>query len=389
MINSSVEFKEALTSPISEVHVMLELLDKNENVIDVFTEHVNSDTIGDISVDGDRDIRRMFTLTINNKDKKFTWKEGGLIWIDNKRIKLSIGLRTSSGIEYVPQGVFVITTPEATHKTRENTVTISGQDKWYLLTGNFGRFTHETTIKKGTNIKEAIRILASGAGIEKMLLENCDITVPYDMTYQIGQNRGQAIKELAQKAYEDGEFFYDVYFDVNGYLRFEKYKDPLFEAPCWTYKVDNRTLYAGSIRRLDDTELFNHILVLGGSSQTAEYRSEIVIDETIPKWAGHPYSIQRIGDRFYAWNNGNPDPIIDTQSQCDARCLFELRKRLQYSEVVSIDLAPNYLHEVNDVIEIIDDENGCTGNYQLKRFTVPIKPKIVTAEAVKIRKGLI
>lgn len=388
MINSSDEFKTTLTSPVSEVYVKLELMDKNENVIDIFTHHVGSDTIGDVSVDGERDIQRMFTLTLNNENKKFTWVENGLIWIDNKSVKLYIGLRVGSEIQYISQGVFVITNPEAIHNTQGNTVSISGQDKWYLLTGNFGRFTHETTIIKGTNIKEAIRILMTGTGITKMILDNCNMTVPYDMTYQIGQNRGEAIKDLAAKAYIEDEYFYNVYFDVNGYFRFEKYKNPLLESPCWTYQVDNKTLYAGSTRKLDDSELFNHIIVMGGSSQVAEFRSEIIIDNTLTEWDNNPYSIQNIGDRLYVWNNGNPDSNIDSQSQCNARALYELKKRLQYIESVSFDLAPNYLHEVNDVIEIIDEENGCIGNYQLKRFSIPIRPKVVSAEAIKVKEVL-
>ncbi|WDV47036.1 hypothetical protein PV797_04870 [Clostridiaceae bacterium M8S5] len=389
MINASESFKKALLKPISEVFVKLELLDNAENVIDIFTEEVSSDSIGDISVDSSRDIRRMFTLTLDNKDGRFTWNENGLIWIDNKKIKLYVGLKTPLGIEYIPQGVFVITQPQATHKPSANSVTINGQDKWYLLTGNFGRFTHETTIKKGTNIKEAIKIVAENAGIKKMILDNTDITVPYDLTFQIGQNRGKAIKDLASKAFADGEYFYDVYFDVNGYLRFTKHKDPLLQAPCWTYKIDESTLYAGSIRKLDDTHLFNHILVLGGSSRTAEFKTELVIDETVTKWKDHPYSIQKIGDRFCAWNNANPDSMIDTQSQCDARAKFELKKKLQFCEKVTLNIAPNYLHQVNDVVEIIDDNNGCQGSYQLTRFSIPLKPKIVSATANKIRKGLV
>lgn len=390
MINASEAFIRAMTSPIVEAYVKLELLDKNEDLIDTFTQKINSNSIGDISVDGSRDIRRMFTLTLDNSDGKFTWGENKLIWIDNKRLKLYIGLNTPFGIEYISQGVFVISQPQATHKLNMNTVTISGQDKWYLLSGNFGKFTHELTILKGTNITNAVKIIVENAGIPavKVIADETSLTVPYDMTYQIGQNRGQAIKDLASKAFVEGKYFFDAYFDTDGYLRFEKIKDPTLDAPVWTYKVEDNTLYAGSVRKLNDTKLYNHILVLGGSSQTAEFRSEIIIDETLPQFStGHPYSIQKIGDRFNAWNNGNPDSNIDTQSQCDARALYELQKSLRYSEIIQFDLAPNYLHEPNDTVEIIDNANGATGTYELKSFSVPIKPKVVSAEAIKIRKG--
>jgi len=389
LINSSELFKSALLSPIIEIYIMVELYSRNGVLLDYITEQINSDSIGDISVDSKRDIRRMFTLTLDNRNSKFTWNKDRLIWIDNKFIKLYIGLKLPTGeIEYIPQGVFILTEPQATHKPAENTVTLNGQDRWYLLSGNFGRFTHETTIPKGTTIKNAIKIIAEGAEITDMILDECDITVPYDLTYNIGSNRGEALKELAQKAYTLDNLFYDIYFDVNGYLRFEAFKDVLLEAPVWTYKIDDNTLYAGSVRKLNDKELFNHIFACGGSSNTAEFSSTLIIDENIPAWIGHPYSIQKIGNRFFAWNNGNPDSAIDTQSQCDARVKYELNKNLRFSEEVELHLAPNYLHEGNDVIEIIDDENGCSGYYQLKSFTIPIKPKLVTANAVKVVKGL-
>lgn len=391
MINATDTFNNTMISSVNEVYIKIDLLNKNENVLKVIEHHVNSTDIGDISVDGDRDIQRMFTLTLDNANGEFTWAENALIWADLKRVKIYIGLRTPVGIEYVPQGVFIITEPEAKHTLQTNTVTISGQDKWYLLTGNFGRFDHETTINKNTTIKEAIRILLQGAGITQMILDECNITLPYSFTYQIGQNRGEAIKDLCAKAFIDGQFFYSVYFDVNGYFRFEKFKDPTLEASAWQYKIEKNTLYAGSSRKLNDSTLYNHIYVFGGNSQTASFRSELAIDETNPgnyPESAFAFSIQKIGDRKYFWNDGNPDSNIDTQSQCDARAKYELRKQLQYSEEISFDLAPNYLHEVNDIINIEDPYNGCTGNYQLKRFIIPIKPKIVTASAIKVREVL-
>ncbi|MGE6227641.1 hypothetical protein [Paenibacillus chitinolyticus] len=386
MINASKSFVDAMTSPIVESYVKLELLDRNENHIRYIEQKVSSNNIGDISVDSSRDIRRMFTITLDNSSGEFTWSEGGLIWIDNKLVKLYIGLKTSSGvIEYVPQGVFVVTQPDAIHKPNTNTVTINGQDRWTLLTGNFGRFTHITTVGKGTKISEAIKIIATNAGITKMIIDDAAATLPYDLTFQIGSNRGQALKDLAAKAFTSDDRAFEIFFDVNGYLRFTPVKDPKSEAPVWSYKIDNNTLYAGSVRKLDDAELFNHIIVTGGSSNTAEFRTEIIVTEANPKWSNSPYSIEKIGDRMFPYNDGNPDSNIDTQSQCDARANFELKKRLQYTDKTSMDLAPNYLHEANDIIEIIDPSNGVSGNYQLKSFTIPIRPKVISAEAWKIR----
>jgi hypothetical protein len=386
MIDAHQDFVAAMSSSIIEVFVKIDIYGRDGKLVASIEDKVGSDSAGDISVDSTRDIRRMFTLTLDNGDGKHTWSEGGLIWVDNKVVKLFIGLNTITGVHYVPQGVFVMTQPQATHKPNVNTVTISGQDKWYWLTGNFGKFTHVTTINKGTNIREAIKIIATNAGVTDMILTPTDSVLPYDLTYQIGQNRGQALKELTEKCFTEDGREYEIFFDVHGHLRFQPVKDPTTESPSWSYKIENNTLYAGGDRTIDDSEMFSHILVMGGSSNTAEFRSEIIVDGLSDKWRDHIYSIQNIGDRLFIWNDGNPDSNIDSQSECDARALFELKKKLRYVEKTSIDLAPNYLHEANDIIEIVDPSNGSVGNYQLKQFSIPIRPKIVTAEAWKVRK---
>lgn len=378
MYSASLAYKQALSSSIGEVYVKLELLDRYGNLLDEITQQVNADSVGDISVDKNRDIRRMFTLTLDNADGKYTWNPGSLIWIDQKYVKVFVGIKLSTGIEYVPVGTFVLTEPDATSKPGEQTVNISGQDKTYLLTGNLGKFKGVVTIEKGTPVDHAIKVIAEGGNVSEFLFDACDVVTPYSLTYQPGQNRWEAIKELAKMA------FYDIFFDVNGYLRFQPYADPTKMAPTWSYQIAASTLYGGSIRKLRDTELYNAVLVLGGSSQTAAVSSYLAVDDTLPEYADSDFSIQEIGERCFFWNDGSPDPMIDSQTQADARAKYELKKRLSYSEEVAFDLAPNYLHEAGDVIEIVDEHNGCLGNYELQSFTIPIRPKLVTGQALKI-----
>lgn len=581
MQNASKDFINAMMSNVAEPKIKLELLDSDNNIIDEITESVDSDNINDISVDTESDIRRTFTMTLNNHSGKFTWQEDGLIWINRKKIKLYIGFETPNGIEYVPEGVFVLTQPQSTDSTTELNTVISGQDQWYWLTGNFGKYSSQITYsayekdsngnyivdsngdsqlrtEKDSNgntiydtngnpvyyrITNYIRSILENAGFasDKILIDECNSYLTTDMTYDIGDNRGDAIKDLVAKCYSaTDDYFYEAYFDVNGYFRFQKKLKPSVVAPCWTYEITDNTMYAGGTRSLVEDNLFNHILVLGGTNDTMEFRSELIVDETayecnkygdstkeefgqgtfsnteadvlgkltllegkesttlsdgtttkigtgvydtngtfisrwfdissdytykesyidwlqvidsgetlsltvefsndkstilgsgsitnkstlpyltvgssLPHymrykvsmsstdssktpvltnlqfsitvnnlpWANHPYSIQKIGDRMYFWNGGI-DSNIDTQSQCNARAKYELNQNLIYTEKAEINILPNYLHEGNDVIAINDDYNGCSGNYQLISFSIPIKAALMPITAKKIR----
>lgn len=360
---ASQAFIEQMIAPVSQVKVKLQLLDNNDNVIEEITPRLIE---GSISVDKDRDIRRTATLTIENSDNLFTWGEDKLIWLD-KRFKLFVGF----GAEYIPQGVFVVTNPEALSRPAERIVTIQGNDKAYLLAGSpIGKFVNETTIQKGVKIGTAIKQLAEG--ISKFLFDNCDVTVPYDLTYSAGEARWKAMKELADLA------VYTLYFDTNGYLRFRPQRDLEKTPPCWTYKPEDYTLYAGSNKRLDDSELCNHILVIGGSSQTATVTAEAKDDDP-----DSPTSIQRIGSRLYIHG---PDPLITTKELAQARADYELQKRLAIAERVDLELVPNYLHEAEDVIELIDPNNEINDRYELVRFTIPLRAQKTQAEAVRIRR---
>ena len=318
MINASDSFKEAMKCQVTEVYWKFELLDRDLNVIDTITTDVSYDDIGDISIDSTRDIHRQITITLNNYSGKFIWNENALLWIDLKRVKIYVGLKTPVGIEYVCLGVYILSAPVGNSTPLENSTTIVGSDLWYLLSDKFGRYTNITTYdafekdengdyivdennntklktekdangntiynKDGTpkyyRITNYIKSILENVGITKYIIDECDSYLVSDLKYQIGDNRGQAIKDLVGKCYSTFDnYFYEAYFDVNGYFRFQKYMKPTEIAPVEVYRIEDGTGYAGSIRSLDDSELFNDIIVIGGSGDSAEFRTQLTVDE--------------------------------------------------------------------------------------------------------------
>lgn len=384
MLPASADFLKVLKKPIKQLFLKFEFYDSHMNYIDEFTKQINKNDVGSISINIDRPVRRSFSFSLNNINGEFIWGEDKLIWI-NKRVKVFTGLKLTNGdIEYIPQGVFVLTEPSDSHNFEGKVTTINGQDKFYLMTDKRGKFLNQLTIETGTNIATAIKLIAQDAGETMFNFDDVTETVPYELTYQPEDNRYKAIKELADLAK------CDIYYDVNGYLRLRRIDlNDISNYPAvWTFKYGDSTekFYAGNVRRMDEQITSNHIIVLGGSSQTATARYELIVDETDSLWVDNPYSIQQIGDLLYYHNNGNPDGLITTNDEAKWRAKFELMKRLGYTEQVSLSIAPHWLLDGGDIIEIIDGENNVNGRYLIESLSIPLNPQLMTLECKKERK---
>lgn len=385
MLNASPDFIKAMLSKQYKVYIKIEMYDSQMRYIKEITKQVNKD-IGTLRIDGNSPIRRAFTLHLDNKTGEFIFGENNLIWID-KRLKLYLGLQLWNGnIEYIPLGVFVLTEPEDNHTVDGKSVTINAVDKAFFMTDKRGKFVNEQIIETGTKITDAIKIIASYVGETMFNFDDVQDTVPYELTYSGDDNRWDAIQELATLA--KCTVFYDVY----GYLRLKKIDLNYFETEpvTWEYKYGdpNERLYAGNVRKFDDSNLYNDIVVLGGSSDTATSRYRLTVDENNPIWANHPYSVQKIGYHTYFHNNGNPDPLLGgSDEECKWRAKYELMRRLGFAEDVELTISPNYLHDADDVIWIEDKENGIEGaKYLIRSITLPLAPSLMTIECTKYRR---
>lgn len=357
MILASDDFKRTMRSSIASLYVRIELLDGAENVI----ESVTSVAIdGSIDVDKNRDVQRQFNLTLLNDNNAFTWSAGGRIWLD-KRVRLYISY---DNVEWVSLGVFLIDEPIASSShTGERIANLSGGDKWRLLDGNpVGKFTYVTTIPTGTPISEAIQLIARQAGIDRFLFDPCDVTVPYVQNYDSGMARGQAMKILAEFAN------YDLYFDPDGYLRFRPKVNYEQSTPTETYDKSEFTMYAGSQKRLDTSDLYNKVLVVGGNNMVGPVSAVAVNDDP-----NSPISTVNIGERLYIWR-GDSAHLITTPAEAQMRADYELQRASKFGEIQEIEILPNYLHEADDVIRLVDDWTDTDDNYVIERFNIPLKP---------------
>jgi hypothetical protein len=260
------------------------LHDYNGNFVADIENQVTSEDVGKITIDVTRPIRRNFSFKLSKVDPTFTWGDDvqDLIWID-KYVKLHLGLMLPSGkIEYVPQGVFIVSEPSDSHTLQsKKRLSVNGQDKMALYTGNRGKFPHQVTLSKGINVATAIKTIMTTSGSETMFnFDDVSTVLPYDITYEVNKTIYEAIKQLADLA------ICDIYYDVYGYLRLKKIDLDEFAQypPVWSFKYGDPSekFYAGNERTLDESDMANHIVVVGGSSQTSTVSFEIIVDEANP-----------------------------------------------------------------------------------------------------------
>lgn len=274
MITSSVDFINVMSSSVKEFFIKLELYDSKMRYLKEITKQVTRDDIGFISIDRERPIRRSFSFALNNYNNEFDWGEDSLIWLD-KRVILYTGLRLPNGeIEYIPQGVFIVSQPSNAHTFEGKITYLSGQDKMFLMTDKRGKLLNDLTIEEGTDIATAIKIIAQGVGETMFNFDPISKEVPYEITFNAQDNRYNAIKELADLAE------CDIYYDVYGYLRLKKIdlNDVINSPTVWTFNYGDR-FYAGNVREIDEERLANTIRVLGGSGQTATVIYDLKVDE--------------------------------------------------------------------------------------------------------------
>jgi hypothetical protein len=381
MIYTSDLYKSDLKRPMDEeLYVRIELYNSNMEYLKEITKQVTFDGIGSISANRNDPVRRSFSFSLDNQTGEYTWGTESLIWID-KRVKIFTGRKLSNGfIEYLPQGVFVLTQPQDSHQQDGKYVTVECHDLTYLMTEGNSPFINEQIIEAGAKCDKTIKTIAEGAGINNFLFDTITETIPYELTYSMTSDRWQAITEIANFAK------CEAFFDTNGYLRLKKVadiNDLMNEPAVWKFYVGDG-FYSGNIRKMDSGKTANHIRVLGGSSQTETIIYDLVVDETAGSiWADNPYSIQKIGRKLYFHNNGNPDSLITKLDDAKFRAKYELLNRLSYVEQLSMNTAPIYFLEPSDIIEVIDEANGINSRYRIESLQIPLRPETMTLELSK------
>lgn len=315
---------------------------------------------GSITVDYSRDERRAFDITLDNGDHGLKYAPTEF-WY-NKILKAFSGILYWNGSSWTTWetqvGEFMI--DKINESNFPYQIKASGRD--YTKKCQLSKFVNATAFTKNTPIENAIKSMAQNAGCTKFLIPVTGSSLGKDYYFERGVARWDAMKQIAEA------FGYELFFDAQGYLVMREFLDPL-QAPLSATlqtgpSVGNLASYDKSI---NDTRLYNHIVVTGESSDSTILPVMAEAKNTEPS---SPTNIDSIGDRVYQYTSSF---ITTTQQAQDVANKFLKIHALEEFDLNFNAIAMPWL-EVGEIIEFIDPRPsaGQPTRFLLSSINVPL-----------------
>lgn len=245
-----------LVSSSEATHISkIELLDEQENTIDE-TEDILS---GTINIQYKQGLTRTASLSLASRQIT----EYSPFWI-NRKIKIYKGIRSESDIYLFSQGVFIVKDISVS----DETLTVNLVDKFAALNGDLNQgITQGTyTAPAGTNIKNLVHdtlLIDDNRKIidcKPAIIDNCFYTasLPYDITVSEGSGIGKILTDIASV------FDADIYYNPQGYLKFQKAVDNYNYAPV-QFDFSENDIFSCSFN-LDFSKIVNQVTVYGSDT---------------------------------------------------------------------------------------------------------------------------
>lgn len=363
---------------VRELYIRMAVLDTNDNIIDRIEGFLID---GNITIDNSSSIRRTADSIKLYLKNNFIPASDSPIWL-NKRFKLEVGIKSikNDQIYYFNLGIFSYDQPQTNISLTERTITFKGLDKMAFHDGTYnGKLDVPKTIcNVDAPISQAIRATIVGLGHEtKYIIEDCVDdsgvirNVPYKLEKDIGSTEWDIIKELSNLY-----MWYQCYYDIDGFFRYEKYKFRLTDPIIWDFSDYDFRITSQTID--DFQNVRNVIKVYGGEQGDGTQPSAIARnDDTTNK-----YSTVNIGERIL--------PISETTyytvGQCTDRANYELFLHSNLNEKISISCLPIYLiNDVNTLIKFNVPAHNLKGVYMIDKIGFPLKiDGTMTIDAHKI-----
>lgn len=373
----------ALLSSVRRCPVKIEWLDWDENVTGEYQAYA---VAGSLTFDTGQDVRRSFTLTIENSSKLFIPNES----LTNQGVKVRIkrGIMVNGIPYWWSRGVYVLTDPSAVNHGGEKLVTLNGLSKWALFDGTIGgRITETTTIAAGTNIGTAMQTLFGLRNETKFNFDATGEVTPYTMTKEPGATIAEFLKELALIP------SWELFNNVDGYWRFRPMVDAsqkqivadfteeelAIYTACFWFSVERtyRPCYCSGTYSPEWSRILNKIKVIGYTDPS----TGVTYSGSYSLPSEHRYSADNIGERSDVLNF----PELTSNDLCATRAGYEVKQRLKSIDRSSHELILlPFLTEL-DCVQLENTDAGiANAKYEIQSITEDLTNSNQTIEAWEV-----
>lgn len=341
-------------------YIKLEILNDKDIKVDEI-QGVAED--GTVNIDAMAVMRRTCDLKIIFNEE-FIPNESSPIWL-NKRFRLLIGLEDiiTNEIIYFNFGIFVISNPIIDIQISGEFISIKGYDKSCLLDGTIsGELETKTIINEDIPIHEAIKSTAQTLGGEtRLLIDNHEHNTPYKIEKDFGSTTWEVLDEL-RSLYMNWE----LYYDIDGYLRFNKIKNKLNDMVIYDF-LDDSLLTAKQIE-INFQNIKNYFRVYGRLQDNGiQPMAELAI--TNVNYPDSPFTIEKIKQRNWIKNEDS----YFTDDACMQRVEYEKFLHTNFNEKVVFSSIPLLFLDVNKSISFNSPQHNLFGKYVVESINLGLK----------------
>ncbi|WKW85484.1 minor tail protein [Rhodococcus phage Reynauld] len=224
------------------------------------------------------------------------------------------------------------------------------------------QFSKATMFTKDQYVEDVIKAIAANANIRKFALQPTGRTLGKDTTFERGTERWKAMYDIATAAN------CDLYFDAHGFLVLAPQNDPLLSPPNLSLVTGPGGNLVKRGKKTSDSQIFNHIVVTGESSDTTV---PLVFAEVENADPGSPTNVNRIGRRTKPYSS----PLVTSTAQAlelantmlSVAALEEFE--LDFSSVLHPWVEPG---EILEMEEENDDRQWGPRRYLINSLTFPL-----------------
>lgn len=322
----------------------IELLRRDETPYAELSGEVVTDS-GSLNSTNESGVRRTCSFTLANIGENFTEYIENLTIGDKFRLWLGENIENEDIL--FEQGIFLFDNPVCASGQGDNSIKISGTDKWNGLNGVCGGVLEGTyVIKKGSLFGDMVRRTLNLDIVNDPINPNIHPSLEkVEITYDITKTQGETVADL----------FLDVALNINTYIYYDKFgrltaipmEEDVFKPTAYCFK-DGDVNYISSSKTIGLDNIYNSVLVV--SENTSNTEPDIVC-ELKNEDLSDPNSIPNCGvKKVYVVSDYLSG--ITTQELCNARAVYELRKIRKKYAAISISCAPIFFLDADDVIEI-------------------------------------
>lgn len=365
---------------------------------------------GTLNVTLQNGIRRKASINLINKDSAFDYAVNK-IWY-GRQVRLSMGIQLADGTEfYLPQGVFYITSPKATHKQNEKTITYELTDKWAYLDGSlFGNLAALHQVNGGagtnTNIFDAMQSIlkwnrydmdGNEATDELKMLDNVkpvftdfyngktttytDIdgttyTMPLTSVFYTITSESTAANIILEL---NDMIAGIIGYDVTGALRVEASDDDISDsdkAVLWDFSLSDSNFFSFT-ETTQNEKIYNDIIITGEG-----LNDESVWGRATNYDPNSNTNVDLIGMKTYRENKAG----YTTTQQCVSLAKWYLKRKTVLKNQITITCGQLYHLQENGLISVkrTDKPNSPIERHVIQSFSIPLGQGSMTIQAVSV-----